>query len=273
MSEQDKSNPGGNGGESPLPEYGPTYYAPVEMPLPRLPRPPFWMVSLALIMIVATWLPLAIIARARESTSTEPRIQLVQDMGEQPKFREQMTNPLFADDREMRPKIPGTVARGELFDDVGMYRGFIRVHDPYSNTWTVRYLDIPRELGGSPQKWSKLLKRGQQRFNIYCYVCHGYDGSGHGPVNERAAELRADGVSGMSWTNAAVLTSATIRAEADGQIFNTITNGIRSMPSYGAQVPPADRWAIVAYVRALQLSQSAPESLLSKAQRDVLQGK
>ncbi len=85
------------------PEYGPTYYAPVEMPMPRLGRPPFWMISLALIFAVATWLPLAIIARARVSTMTEPRIQIAQDMGIQPKFREQMTNSLFADDRAMRP--------------------------------------------------------------------------------------------------------------------------------------------------------------------------
>jgi mono/diheme cytochrome c family protein len=77
----------------------------------------------------------------------------------------------------------------------------------------------------------------------------------------------------MSWTNAAGLTAETIRVQPDGKIFNTITNGIRTMPSYGAQIPPEDRWAIVAYVRALQLSQNAPPSLLTGPQRDALQGK
>src|SRR5579871_1289980 len=99
MSERDQSNP---------PQYGPTYYAPMELPTPRLPRPPFWMVALALISIVGTWLPLAIIARARVSTMSETRIQLVQDMGVQAKFPTQSVNTLFADDRAMRPPVPGT---------------------------------------------------------------------------------------------------------------------------------------------------------------------
>ena len=73
----------------------------------------------------------------------------------------------------------------------------------------------------------------------------------------------------MSWTPAAQLTGDTIRAEPDGKIFNTITNGIRTMPSYGSQIPVDDRWAIVAYVRALQLSQGGgPPSLLTAEQQD-----
>lgn len=261
------------------PEYGPTYYAPVEMPIPRLGRPPFWMVSLGLIFVVATWLPLAIIARARVSTMTEPRIQLMQDMGVQPKFKEQATNPLFADDRAMRPKIPGTVARGSLEEDGNYYRGFVRRNDG-NGKWTVVFVDtLPAKLSDTPQKMQTLLDRGQQRFNIYCYVCHGYDGSGHGPVNQRALELKAIDTDpnhpiGVSWTPAAQLTSDTIRAEPDGKIFNTITNGIRTMPSYGSQVPVDDRWAIVAYVRALQLSQGGgPRSLLNPEQQQQLQGK
>jgi len=124
-----------------------------------------------------------------------------------------------------------------------------------------------------------LIKRGRERFNIYCYVCHGYDGSGHGPVNQRALELKAIDTDpahpiGVNWLPAAQLTSDTIRAEPDGKIFNTISNGIRTMPSYGPQIPVDDRWAIVAYVRALQLSQGgAPQSILSQTQEDALQGK
>ena len=125
---------------------------------------------------------------------------------------------------------------------------------------------------------SALLKRGRERFNIYCYVCHGYDGSGHGPVNQRALELKsidtdANHPIGVTWTPAAQLTSDVIRAEPDGKIFNTITNGIRTMPSYRDQIPANDRWAIVAYVRALQLSQGGgPESLLNADQRKAIEG-
>jgi mono/diheme cytochrome c family protein len=267
-----------NESESHEPEYGPTYYAPVELPMPRLGRPPFWMVSLALIFVVATWLPLAIIARARSSTMTEPRIQIMQDMGIQPKFKEQMTNPLFADDRAMRPKIPGTIAFGSLETDDKYYRGFVRQNDGHGK-WTVAFVDtLPSTLSDTPKKMGALLARGQQRFNIYCYVCHGYDGSGHGPVNQRALELKAidtdpDHPIGVSWTPVAQLTSDIIRAEPDGKIFNTITNGIRTMPSYGSQIPTADRWAIVSYVRALQLSQGGePASLVNPEQLKALQG-
>jgi mono/diheme cytochrome c family protein len=261
------------------PEYGPTYYAPVEMPMPRMGRPPFWMVSLALIFAVATWLPLAIIARARVSTMTEPRIQIMQDMGIQPKFNEQMTNSLFADDRAMRPKIPGTVARGSLEDGhEEYYHGFVRQNDGHGK-WTIVFSSsLPADRSNTPVKMSALLKRGRERFNIYCYVCHGYDGSGHGPVNQRALELKsidtdANHPIGVTWTPAAQLTSDVIRAEPDGKIFNTITNGIRTMPSYRDQIPANDRWAIVAYVRALQLSQGGgPESLLNADQRKAIEG-
>jgi mono/diheme cytochrome c family protein len=260
------------------PEYGPTYYAPVELPMPRLPRPPFWMIALALIFIVATWLPLAIIARGRVSVMSEPRIQFVQDMAIQPKFREQMTNPLFADDRAMRPTIPGTVARGSLEEDDSYYRGFARHTDGSGKESAIFVQSLPSQLSDSPDKLHSLIQRGQQRFNIYCYVCHGYDGSGHGPVNQRALELKAVDTDpnhpiGISWTPAAQLYSDAIRAEPDGKLFNTITNGIRSMPAYGPQIPVEDRWAIVAYVRALQLSQGGgPTSILSKEQQDSLQG-
>jgi mono/diheme cytochrome c family protein len=247
--------------------------APVEIPPPPLPRPPFWMVSLALISIVITWLPLAIIARARVVRSAEPRIALVQDMGIQPKYREQETAAIFADDRAMRPKIPGTVARGSLEEDDIYYHGFTRTFDAASQTWKVNFTDdLPPQLRNTQDEMQKLIARGQQRFNIYCYVCHGYDGSGHGPVNEEAVQLMTNGISGMSWTPAASLQADNIRAEPNGKIFNTITNGIRSMPSYGSQIPVADRWAIVAYVRALEYSQHAPVSVVPKDKLDSIQG-
>jgi mono/diheme cytochrome c family protein len=271
MAEQPHSSGSEGAGPHGEPEYGPTYYAPVEMPMPRLPRPPFWMISLALVFTVATWLPLAIIARARVSITTGARIQIMQDMGIQPKFREQMTNPLFADDRAMRMKIPGTVARGSLQEDDNYYRGFVRRNDG-NGKWTVVFATgLPHEVtdGKDP---AVILKRGQERFNIYCYVCHGYDGSGRGPVNQRAMELKAIDTDakhpiGVNWTPAAQLFAPQYVPEKypDGKIFNTITNGIRSMPAYGPQIPVNDRWAIVAYVRAIQLSQGGVPPAVSGA--------
>jgi mono/diheme cytochrome c family protein len=256
----------GHGGEAELPAD-----APVQLPMPPLPRPPFWMIAVALVGVVVTWLPLAIIARARVSTSPEPRIQIMQDMGKQPKFREQETNPLFADGRAARPKVPGTVARGDLEDDVQFYQGFERVRDA-SGKWTVKYFDgLPPQFTSSPEHLAQVLKRGQERFNIYCYVCHGLDGSGRGPVNQRALELKSNGAMDITWIPAATLTADTISVEPDGKIFNTITNGIRTMPSYGSQIPTADRWAIVSYVRALQFSQKAPERVVPPDKRSLLQ--
>jgi mono/diheme cytochrome c family protein len=236
--------------------------APAELPVPRLPRPPFWMISIALVGVVLTWLPLAVTARARVAKTTEPRIQIMQDMGVQPKFREQQTNPLFADDRAMRPRLPGTVPHGQLEDDDRFYRGFVRVDHPDTRP----SIDFNASLPDQIKITDALLRRGQQRFNIYCYVCHGLDGSGNGPVAQRVALLRSDNVMDLAWTAPAVLTSDRIRQQPDGQLFNTITNGIRAMPSYGEQIPPADRWAIVAYVRALQFSQQAPASVVPSGQ-------
>jgi mono/diheme cytochrome c family protein len=228
--------------------------APAELPMPRLPRPPFWLISIALISVVATWLPLAVTGRARVTTTTDTRIQLMQDMGKQPKFNTQMSNSLFADGRAMRPRVEGTVPRGQLEQDDHFYRGFTR-----DAAGKVTFYDgFPSQIEVN----ERLLERGRQRFNIYCYVCHGLDGKGDGPVNERVKMLRDDNVTDIAWTAPQNLTDDRIRNEANGQIFNTITNGIRTMPSYGSQIPPSDRWAIISYVRALELSHAAPASVV-----------
>ena len=232
----------------------PVTYAPRP---PRLRRPPFAMVSIGLVAVVASWLPLVLFARARVTPSNAPRVQLAQDMGTQPKFREQQSNDLFSDGRADRLPVPGTVARGHLEADDHYYRGYTRVAGADGKT-SVKFDDaFPQQVKLTPE----LLKRGQDRFYIYCSVCHGLDGSGHGQVNERALELQQQG--GAVWTQAATLTADAIRARPVGHIYNTVNVGIRSMPGYGAQVPVEDRWAIVAYVRALQLSQNAPQGIAS----------
>jgi mono/diheme cytochrome c family protein len=108
-----------------------------------------------------------------------------------------------------------------------------------------------------------LLARGQERFGIYCAACHGYAGFGDGAVNQRALELVSNvngPVNGTTWVAAKNLHDETVRTQSMGQVFNTITHGIRNMAGYGAQIPVADRWAIAAYVKALQLSQDASAS-------------
>lgn len=241
--------------------------APVEMPLPPLPRPPFWLMAAFLIMVVVSWVPLAVIARARVSTSDQPRIQILQDMGTQPKYMEQATDGVFLDGRADRGRVPGVVSWEHLDADDHYFRGFSRSVDPATGNQTTIFFD------GFPKRVTvddKLVERGRQRFNIYCYVCHGYDGMGHGPVNEVAMSIQE---AGTRWTPAASLQSDLVRSRPDGHIFNTITNGIRNMPPYGTQIPVADRWAIIAYVRALELSQGAPAAAFPKEMQSALPAK
>ncbi len=227
--------------------------------------PPFWMISACLILVVASWLPLVLFAQARSKTSTEPRVQFMQDMGSQVKYKEQQANPLFNDGRADRPQIAGTVARGHLDADDHYFRGFTWVSGKDGKR-TPKFFDtFPKQVKID----SALLARGRDRFVIYCAPCHGWDGSGHGPINERATQV-AEQDSGTKWIPAADLHSQQVVDRPVGHLFNTITHGIRSMPPYAAQVPVADRWAIVAYVRALQLSGQAPASALPKAELQEL---
>jgi mono/diheme cytochrome c family protein len=235
----------------------PVTYAPRP---PRLRRPPFIMISVGLISVVASWIPLVLFARARTIDSPNPRVSLMQDMGSQPKFREQQSNALFLDARADRLPVPGTVARGKLEADDHYYRGYSRVGGTVAKPEIKFFDNFPEQVTVD----DAMLKRGQQRFNIYCSVCHGFDGHGHGTVNERAGQLRAEDPSANTWTDAANLTTGVPLQRPVGHIFNTINVGIRSMPSYGAQIPVADRWAIVAYVRALQLSENAPSTVAGK---------
>jgi len=224
----------------------PVTYAPRE---PRLRRPPFLFIAGGLIMVVGSWVPLVLFARGRVQQSLSPRVSLVQDMGTQPKYREQQSSEVFADGRADRPHVVGTVARGQVQEDDHYYRGY--------SLATVNGKPTPTFLEGFPKQVKvdmKLLERGKDRFNIYCAACHGIDGYGMGQIEIRSKEL------GMEM-NVKSLQDADVRARADGHIFNTITNGIRGMPSYSSQIQVSDRWAILSYVRALQLSQNVPPSM------------
>lgn len=231
-----------------------------DRPKRKLPRPPFWMIAVLLILVVLTWVPLVLIARARVSTSNEPRVQIFQDMGSQPKYGAQASSEVFADGRAMRGKIPGTVARGQLQEDDHYYRGFSQKWNEQTGKWEVTFFEgMPQQV----QVNEKLLKRGQERFGVYCASCHGVDGYGVGSVAARAKEIGQD-------IMPANLHDPLVRGRADGHLYNTINHGIRRMPGHGAQIPVNDRWAIVAYLRALQLSQNAPAKLVTPERLEAM---
>src|SRR5947209_4492968 len=144
---------------------------------PRLGALPFWITAIIAIATAVSWIPLSLIARGRFSNSEEPRISLMQDMGSQPKYREQQSSDVFADARADRLPIAGTVPRGKLQADDHFYRGYSVGQGGTATQPAVKFFDdFPQQVQVTPA----LLKRGQERFNIYCSACHGYDGSGPG---------------------------------------------------------------------------------------------
>jgi mono/diheme cytochrome c family protein len=122
---------------------------------------------------------------------------------------------------------------------------------------------IPTQINVS----AEFIRRGQERFNIYCSPCHGQSGYGDGPIHVRANAIAEQGAlnRNVAWTQPQDLNAPKIVTRPDGHLFNTITNGIRTMPAYDKQISVADRWAIVAYLRAVQTSQNAPPELTGNA--------
>lgn len=227
----------------------------------RLPAP---FIKVGIVFSCIALVPLCIIWMARHQPSDSPRIHLIQDMDNQEKYKAQAANPLFADGRAMRPPVSGAIARGDLHQDDHFYRGYKlgTEIDPATNEpLPIFFTSFPKQVKLDAQ----FIERGQQRFNIYCAPCHGQDGSGHGMVNIRAMEM------GGAWVEAKDLTDADRRSRPVGKIFETITSGLRTMPRYGDQIPEMDRWAIVAYVRALQKSAAATIEDVPEKQRAELQ--
>lgn len=198
---------------------------------------PRWMKHVIAVLVPLTFLPLALVARARVSKSESPRVHLVQDMGRQAKLKTQQVSNIFADGRTMRPETPGTVAQGQLRENDHFERGQI------NGRWATA---LPMSVT------DPLMQRGQGQFNIFCSACHGLGGAGNGPVHQRAVERQEP-----KWLQPTDLTSDAVRERPVGHVFNSITHGIRTMPSYGSQTGPEERWAIIAYIQALQLSRRA----------------
>jgi mono/diheme cytochrome c family protein len=195
-----------------------------------------------------------------------------QQMGEQPSYRPLKPSEFFADGQSARPLIPGTVARGQLRLDRAYYTGLQGPTPGGGEYGGPGGLSLPVARTALPQQpyvdtfpfpvTRQVLQRGKERFTIYCSVCHGPLGYGDGVVVERG------------FTKPNSYHSDRLRSAPVGYFFDVITHGYGSMPDYASQVPPEDRWAIVAYVRALQLSQHAtlvelPEAIRKTAESEL----
>ncbi len=167
-----------------------------------------------------------------------------QDMHDQPKYIPLRESALFADQRSERPLVAGTVARGQLREDPLMYTGKENGADATEFPFPVT---------------AQVLERGQQRFDIYCSPCHGRTGLGDGMVVRRG------------YRRPPSLHDARLREAAVGHFFDVMTNGFGAMPDYAAQISVPDRWAIAAYIRALQLSEHASIDDVPAAERGTLQ--
>ena len=173
-----------------------------------------------------------ILAGCRGGLKENPPIHINPNMDAMERFEAQEANPFFEDGRAMRPPVPGTVARGLLREDVEFHTG--RRSDG-------SYVDI------LPMQYTvALAQRGLDRYNIYCAVCHGEAGDGQGIVMSGGYGFPPIGFH-----------NDRLRTIEDGYLYEVIVQGVRTMPGYAQQIPVADRWAIVAYVRALQRSQHA----------------
>jgi mono/diheme cytochrome c family protein len=166
-----------------------------------------------------------------------------QKMADQPRYEPLDASTFFGDERAARPLVEGTVARGQLRDDEHFYTGKDggKLVDTFPFSVT-----------------ASTLARGQERFNIYCSPCHDRIGTGQGMIVRRGYRAPAS------------FHMARLRQAPAGYFFDVMTNGFGAMPDYAQQVYPEDRWAIVAYIRALQLSQHATLADVPEDQRQQL---
>jgi mono/diheme cytochrome c family protein len=166
------------------------------------------------------------------------------DMQDQPKYRPFRKSTFFGDERSARPQVAGTVGRGQLHEDRLLFSG--KSGTAFADTFPVP-VDEP------------LLRRGQERYRIYCSPCHGLLGRGDGMVVRRGYRPPSS------------FHVERLRAQPAGYFFDAISHGFGAMPDYAAQIPVRDRWAIVAYVRTLQLSQNVPLADLPAGERAELE--
>lgn len=176
------------------------------------------------------------LAGCRGQTSEDSPIVPIRNMYQQPKYSMQQESEYFDDHRNMRPPVDGVISREEEIDP--------KIAHGVTDTGYV--MVVPPEVVTRAGGMDAMLARGKERYNIYCTPCHGLTGAGDGIVIKR---------------NAGMVPPPTyhqdrLRHMPDGQVYATIEYGVRNMPPYGPQIPTQDRWAIVEYVRALQVSQA-----------------
>jgi mono/diheme cytochrome c family protein len=164
-------------------------------------------------------------------------------MHNQPKAIPLRASGFFQNGSSARPLVEGTIARGTLHDDAAFFTGKIGATE-------VNALPFPLT--------AEVLDRGEQRFNIYCSPCHGLAGTGDGMIVRRG------------YRQPPSYHIERLRQAPLGHFYDVITNGFGAMPDYRVQVAPRDRWAIAAYIRALQLSQHAPAAELPPDERQKL---
>lgn len=221
-----------------------------------------------------------VLGGCRGDRSDNPPRLFFPDMDHQPKFKAQAETPFFDDGRTQRPELAGTVPFGRtshdpalieeaewagwlvaersemLSADDAIYRGVSFEPDPTGAGEPIKsYLDyIPVRVT------NEMIKRGQERFNIFCAVCHGYTGIGDGTVGTGVWSYSPANLQNDLYRDRAQ------RQGKDGYLFDVVRNGvvnaagIQAMPGYGQKINVADSWAVVAYLRTLQRSQNASES-------------
>ncbi len=252
-------------------------------PIPKIPR---WLIFVIMIGTVCSWIPLALIARARTAKSPRQRIHFWQDMDQQPKYKAQSFNPAFADHRSMRSPIENTVAQqGDAK---------VRIGTPEDDHYRLGYKigvdgkPIEEVVGGQKRKQfydtfpaavtdakghinASFLERGRERYNIFCSMCHGHAGYGDGLVHRRVNELtiaqdtRSNMYAGEKIRKMVGAWGVPRNFHLDpqrykdmpvGEIFTTISDGFNLMKGYKRQIDVDDRWAIAAYVKALVYSRN-----------------
>ena len=189
------------------------------------------------------------------------------DMQDQPRYKAFKKSEFFSDDKAMRDLPEGTVARGNLREDKAFYTGkkenagtSAPVESTINAAGNTVVSSFPDDIEKSPVPLTKeLLDRGEQRYKVFCIVCHGPVGKGDGMIVRRG------------FSPPPTYHDDRLKNAPDGHFYDVITNGWGKMNGYASQIPPADRWAIVAYIRALQISQN-PNGMNSSLPTTETQG-
>ncbi len=196
------------------------------------------------LFLAAIALPL-VLSSCRGQLSDEEPVHPNMNMDQQERFETQEKNEFFDDNRAMRKPVDGTIARGNLKEDKALYQG---INDDSS------FVDeIPVDVTKS------FIYRGKDQYEVFCTPCHGITGDGDGIIM----------ANNYGYVPAPSFHNERIQDETDGYLYSAIANGIRNMPSYATQISVKDRWAIVAYIRALQNSQNVSEDEIQEYDVDL----